>query len=318
MTISNTKNTKIPIKKTHKSVYKNKSILKHKKSTMSRKIYTKTKKKMILSKSFISNTKKISTKKNNINIMYPNVHIMHKNVSIFTAKYLTELDYLELINKIKKTITCSLMTIVWFSDIDVVNKTYKDKNNYLYEFKFNRDTPLLSITDNNYNIFKYLFLNEHVNLKPLIDTSVFKIKYNHPYINMSSKEQAYYEFCFAFGYLTIKEQYEFIQLVKFVIKNNIVNIKSRNNKSILNKLQLKHIYYNLMIFNNKNKKYNRLSLYMFDKNIVSNICKLINYNKYNIIGLYYPNISSFWFVNTNLTEYILFDKYKNLDYVKLH
>lgn len=40
--------------------------------------------------------------------------------------------------------------------------------------------------------------------------------YDHPYINeMTIKERCLYEFNFAFGYITITEQYKFIQLLVF-------------------------------------------------------------------------------------------------------
>ena len=53
---------------------------------------------------------------------------------------------------------------------------------------------------------------------------------------------------------------------------------------------------------------------MFDKFVCMNLCKLLNNNKYNISGLLYTNVKSFWFINMNLLEYILFDQYKNLSF----
>ena len=56
---------------------------------------------------------------------------------------------------------------------------------------------------------------------------------------MNNNERALYEFKFVFGYLTIKEQYEFLLLIRFLIKNRHLQIERRTGDSIINKLNLK-------------------------------------------------------------------------------
>ena len=60
---------------------------------------------------------------------------------------------------------------------------------------------------------------------------------------MNNKEKALYEFEFIFGYISLKEQYEFLLLIKYLIQNNFIDIMSRKNISLLPKINQK-IYYN--------------------------------------------------------------------------
>ena len=89
-----------------------------------------------------------------------------------------------------------------------------------------------------------------------------------PYIYMNNNEKAYYEFCFAYGYITLKEQYEFLKFIKFLITNNFIDISMRNGKSIITKLNTKIFYYYYFNKTSKKEKYNRLSFYMFDKKCI--------------------------------------------------
>ena len=62
------------------------------------------------------------------------------------------------------------------------------------------------------------------------------------------------------------------------------------------------------------------SAYLFDKYAVSNLCRCLP-KKYNVAGIYHPNIDSFWFPNLivykmNIEEFILFNPGKTLFYVK--
>lgn len=38
---------------------------------------------------------------------------------------------------------------------------------------------------------------------------------------MSNNERAYFEFKFAYGYISLEEQYQFMKLVKFLIEKNL-------------------------------------------------------------------------------------------------
>ena len=65
---------------------------------------------------------------------------------------------------------------------------------------------------------------------------------------MSLNEKALFEFKFCFGYINLKEQYNFLKLLKYLIKNNFIKLFTRNNKSILRKINLKMNYYILSYF----------------------------------------------------------------------
>jgi hypothetical protein len=137
---------------------------------------------------------------------------------------------------------------------------------------------------------------------------------------MDDRERALYEFKFAFGYLTLKEQYEFLLLIKFLIKNNYLEIERRSGNSIINKLNLKISYYNINRFFYKKDRYNRISIYKFDKYTIMNLCRCLKY-RYNISGVYQKNDTSFWFPSfglykMNIKEYIFFNPGNNLKYDK--
>jgi len=214
--------------------------------------------------------------------------------------------------------SCLLENSSWFGDLNVA-KEYKTTDREIYKWSIKNPTNLLSITHNNSKFIDNLFLNTNANLQPLLNIKK-KIVYNNPYIDMNNKEKALYEFKFAFGYITIKEQYEFLLLIKFLIENNYIEIERRDGDSIINKLNLKIAYYNINKFFNQKNRYNRISIYKFDKYAIMNLCRCLKY-KYNITGVYQKNDTSFWFPNLglykmNIKEYIFFNPAKNLKYDK--
>ena len=217
---------------------------------------------------------------------------------------------------------CLLENSSWFGNLDVA-KSYKKSDTQIYKWKIKTPTNLLQIDKKNESFINYIFKNTNVNLKPTIDlteTQIKKIKNEHIYINMTPNEKALYEFKFAFGYITIQEQYEFLKLIKYLIENNFIKMNTREGSSILNKLKFKLNYYNASFIFSKKKKYNRLSFYLFDKYAIMNLCKIV-YNKkdYKISGVYQKNDTSFWFPDLivykmNIQEYILFNPSHNLVY----
>jgi hypothetical protein len=98
---------------------------------------------------------------------------------------------------------------------------------------------------------------------------------------------------------------------------------TRKGKSVLKKIKFKINYYKIGSIVAKKAKYNRLSIYSFDKYAIMNLCKIVYYNKtYNISGVYQKNESSFWFPDLlvykmNIQEYILFNPSHNLIYDSL-
>jgi len=220
---------------------------------------------------------------------------------------------------------CLLDNSSWFGDLDVA-KSYKKSDTQIYKWKIKNLTYLLNINKENENFINYLFSNARITLTPTINLQpeqIKKIDYIHEYINMSPNEKALFEFKFAFGYITVKEQFEFLKLVSYLIKNNFIKLDTRDGDSILNKLNFKINYYKLSHLLSKKEKNNRLSFYFFDKYAIMNLCKLV-YNKkeYKISGVYQKNDTSFWFPDLlvykmNIQEYILFNPHHNLIYEKL-
>ena len=136
---------------------------------------------------------------------------------------------------------------------------------------------------------------------------------------MTNNERAYFEFKFAYGYINVEEQYQFMKLIEFFINHKIIDIKMRDGLSIINKLKQKIYYYeflNQTITINHN--HNRLSIYLFDKYALNNLCKIIPH-KYKIDGVLQHNTKSFWFPDLivykmNIKEYVLFNPHNNLIY----
>ena len=136
---------------------------------------------------------------------------------------------------------------------------------------------------------------------------------------MTQNEKALYEFKFCFGFITVEEQYKFMNLIKYLIENKFIDIQMREGGSILKKIKIKTGYYNVASLLGKKDKFNRLSFYDFDKHAIMNLCKLVNNRSYNISGVYQKNDTSFWFPDfivykMDIQEYILFDPQDNLVY----
>lgn len=276
------------------------------------------------------NKSKNKTKKQQINkkhISKPHLRNLSIGFPLYAAKSHEGDKLLEYKKKmeLKTGNHCLLENSSWFGDLDVA-KSYKTKETHIYKWIIKKPTYLLKISHNNETFIKNIFENTRVQLVPTIQLTKkqkTKIKYDHPYINMTNNDKALFEFQFAFGYITIKEQYEFLKLVQYLIENKFIEMETRKGKSLLIKLKLKLNYYNVASILIKNKKYNRLSIYLFDKYAIMNLCKIVYYNKtYNISGVYQRNDNSFWFPDLlvykmNIQEYILFNPSHNLEYDKM-
>lgn len=270
--------------------------------------------------------KKNKTKKIR-SLKYPSLKILKFGYPLYASKKHEGDKLLEYkMNAEKKAKDhCLLDNSSWFGDLNVA-KSYKKKDTQIYKWKINKPINLLNINKENEDFINHLFNNSKINLTPTINLTeeqLKKIDYEHPYINMNKNEKALYEFKFAFGYITLKEQYEFLKLVGYLIKNKFIKLDTRDGKSILKKLDFKINYYRISHFLSKKEKYNRLSFYLFDKYAIMNLCKLV-YNKrdYKISGVYQKNDVSFWFPDLvvykmNIQEYILFNPHHNLVYDKL-
>lgn len=265
-------------------------------------------------------------KRNKRNKLKPSLKYLHIGYPLYASKKHEGDKLLEYKRKmeLKTKNHCFLENSSWFGDLNVA-KSYKKKDTNIYKWTIKTPTYLLNISHNNEKFIEYIFKNTHKKLVPTIeltDDKISKIKYEHEYINMTNNEKAFYEFKFAFGYITVNEQYEFLKLIQYLIENNIIKINTREETSILTKLKQKINYYNIFYMSSK-QKYNRLSFYYFDKYAIMNLCKIVYGNKnYNISGVYQKNDTSFWFPNMiiykmNIQEYILFNPSHNLIYDKI-
>lgn len=241
-----------------------------------------------------------------------------KNSFLYASKSVHGQDLLDYTFKNEHVMkkTCILNNINWFGNYQVA-KQYLTHQNHLYKWILKKNASLLITNKKNYSFFRSLFLN---NTKFQLESSISitkKVTINHPYLSMNSNERAFYEFCFVFGYLTIQEQYEFMNFLKYLLENNIIRMKTRDGKSILKKLVIKMYYFRIRHFFYQKKENNRLSFYELDKHAILNICKLIKANHLPIAGIFQENNDSFWFPNLifykmNIEEIILFQPHHYL------
>jgi hypothetical protein len=219
---------------------------------------------------------------------------------------------------------CLMQNSSWFGDLKVA-KSYSSKDTRIYRWKIKKQTNLLDINLFNEDFINNIFPQTNITLIPTIQLEekyLKKIDYEHPYLHATTNEKALYEFKFCFGFITVKEQYEFMKFIKYLIENKFIDIKKRDGKSILSKLKIKIKYYEINYFFDKKERLNRLSFYDFDKHSIMNLCKIVNNKVYKISGVYQKNDTSFWFPDflvykMDIQEYILFDPQDNLVYDKL-
>ena len=272
-------------------------------------------------------TVKNKTRKNKKSLhLKPSLKILKTGYPLYASKQYEGSTILEY-NKseeLKYHDKCLMQNSSWFGDLNVA-KSYKTKDTHIYRWTAKKVTKLLDINNHNEDFIDNIFRSSKTKLIPTISLTkaqIDKIKYDHPYLNMSSNEKALYEFKFCFGFIRVEEQYEFMNLIKYLIENKFIDIKMREGGSILKKIKIKTGYYKVASLLGKKEKFNRLSFYDFDKHAIMNLCKIVNNKTYNISGVYQKNDTSFWFPDfivykMDIQEYILFDPQDNLVYDKL-
>lgn len=268
-------------------------------------------------KNYINKTRK------NVNTKTPYLKILNKGYPLYASKSFDGSTILEYNKKQEEKYNdkCLMQNSSWFGDLKVA-KSYKTKDTHIYRWKAKNKVPLLIINLKNGEFIDRLFTETKLILTPTVklnDDS--KIEYDHPYLKMTPNEKALYEFKFCFGFITVKEQYEFMKLVKYLIENKFTDIKRRDGTSILNKLKIKIRYYELMSSFNKKQNINRISFYDLDKHAIMNLCKIVHHNNIHIEGVFQRNEKSFWFPDLivykmDIQEYILFDPQDCLVYDK--
>jgi len=252
--------------------------------------------------------------------LLPDIKTLERGSSIYGAKNKNMgyniLEYTHS-NEIKNKKHCVYENISWFAGLEQA-KHYKGKDDEIFRWNVNKTLNLIKITERNRNFFRNAFLNSRKKIKPVVNISkdsLNKIHYEHKFLNMNNNERALYEFNFIFGYLTLKEQYEFLLFIKYLIKNNIIDILSRHETSLLPQINKKINFYRLYPFGKK-ENLNRISLYEINKKSLLNLCAVLN-RKHNIDGVYQPNTNSYWYpdlivYHMNIEEYILFSPHTEL------
>lgn len=218
--------------------------------------------------------------------------------------------------------SCLYGNMSWFGDLEQAQQ-YKNADNFIFNWTVQSPTHLLSICPANESTILKWFQTTNKVLQPAIQVTTEKAmdEYEHPFLQMNQKERALYEFRFAFGYMTLHEQYQFMLLIQWLIEHHYIEMKTRGGKSVVNKLSLRINYYAL--FNkitSHTNKYNRISLYEIDKHALNNLCKVVP-STIRIDGIYQPNKNSFWFPDLivyhfNIKEYVLFNPHHCLQYVQ--
>ena len=261
----------------------------------------------------------------------PSLKILYKGFFVYASKKINGDEILKYTKdqEEKYKDSCLFSNMSWFSDYEIA-KVYVTKETNINKWKIIKNTKLLKLNRNNQYFIETLFRNyKSNNLETSININsqdINEIKHlaekndiNYNYVILSQNEKALYEFMFAYGYISLEEQYEFMKFIKFLIKHKFIDIKRRNGASIVNKLSLKINYYNIFNKLSSKEKHHRLSFYIIDKNAMTNLCK-ISHKSSEISGVFQANIKSFWYPNIifnkikNIKEYVLFNPHHNLDY----
>lgn len=252
----------------------------------------------------------------------PEVKTLKKDFILYGAKNKDiggkVLEYTQA-NEKKKGRHCVYENISWFAGLEQA-KHYKGKEDLIFKWKVNKELKLIKISERNKLFFRKVFLNTKQKLTPTLNIKISdknKINLKHPFLDMNNNERALYEFNFIFGYLNLKEQYEFLLFIKYLIENKFIEILSRHNTNLVEKIDKKINFYKLYPFGKK-EKLNRISLYEINKNSLLNLCKIM-YNplRDKIDGVYQPNTNSFWYpdlivYHMNIEEFILFSPHTEL------
>ena len=253
----------------------------------------------------------------------PSVKILSVGASLYGAKKYRGDEILEFTREreLKKKMPCLLDNVSFLGDLTQA-RGYITKDTILSKWNVKSPIRLLNLNRTNETFFRDLFLNNTsvrlVSAVKLSADALQHIKYEHKYLSMTLHERAFYEFCFAFGFIDVDEQYSFMKLLVYLIKNELIDIERRVHTSILNEVRKRILLYKLTHKIFRTDKYNRLSFYNIDRPIMLNICKLIHANHTNIDGCSYKKNKSFWvYNNKSLHEVILFNPHHHLIFDKV-
>ena len=263
----------------------------------------------------------------------PSLKILHKGYPLFASKKFKGDEILKYTREQEEKFkdSCLFDNMSWFGDYAEA-KEYETKETQINKWKIIKKTNLLKMNERNQKIFEKLFRKAEINnthletalkIKPedfdKIKELAKKEDIKYDYIYLSQNEKALYELKFAYGYISLKDQYEFMKFIRFLIENKFIEILSREGKSIKNKLTTKIDYYYLLNALSSKEKYHRLSLYDFDRNAMRNLCRVLKPED-EISGVFQANTKSFWYPDVifnkirDIKEYVLFNPHHNLVY----
>jgi hypothetical protein len=270
--------------------------------------------------------------KKKTNYARPSLKTLHLGFPLYASKKSHGATILEYTKEEEKKYhnACLYGNMSWFGDYEEA-RHYKTNETNIFQWKIKKPAYLLNMNAKNYNFFKKLFqssFHSNIQLVPCIKINSGDLEkakkmtkennIQNDYLYMSNNEKAYYEFQFAYGYISAEQQYQFMKFVRFLIQHKFIQMETREGNDITDKLTVKINYY---FFLNKidNTKHNRLSIYLFDKHALNNLCMLLP-KKYKIEGVFQENTRSFWYPDfivykMNIKEYVLFNPHHNLSYV---
>ena len=215
---------------------------------------------------------------------------------------------------------CLLDNLTWFADLKQAVQ-YVGNKTRIFKWKAKHPIKLLSVSPKNKKYFERLFRQtpraKFYTLN-VIPSKIPEEHLSHPYFSMKSNEQALFLFQFAFGYLKIDEQAEFIELIHDLINAEAVDLRGRKGGSIMPNVTTLRKYYQTGEDKYRNYPLNRVSFYEVDRMAVLNLCMVARNPVFD--GIFVPQQKSFWFSNTekerpmDLLEYAFFRPHEKLTF----
>jgi hypothetical protein len=227
---------------------------------------------------------------------------------------------------------CLLDNLTWFADLKQAVQ-YVGNKTRIFKWKAKHPIKLLSVVPRNKKYFERLFHQTPKAKFYTLNVDPSKIPeehLSHPYFSMKSNEQALFLFQFAFGYLSLDNQAEFIELIHDLIQEEALDLRGRKGGSIMPNVTTLRKYYQTGDEEYRSYPLNRISFYEVDRMAVLNLCMVsladgsarnkVTKGRQVFDGLFVPQQKSFWFSNTekerpmDLLEYAFFRPHEKLSF----
>ena len=216
---------------------------------------------------------------------------------------------------------CLIETISWFGSLHGA-KLYTSYSTQIYQWRVFKPFALVVVgRAENAGFFEKVFRNYDGQLVSLIsDANIQQLKKfglvdgHHPYLDMTVNERCLYEFKFIFGYLTLREQYQFLLLFTYFDTKNVFDYGASLVKVYAS---MKYFELNAAGVDDLGTG-NRISFYEIDKHVVNNVCKCVSgyeglYQRKSIRSFWYPSFIKY---SKDMEEYILFNPSRVLTFKK--